>query len=97
MAGLLLITFLQLHLEPFAFDREAVHACDGRLRPGRRIVRHEAKTAWPAIAILLHPAAYYAPKVFEVLAEDRVVPAIRNVVDEQVCAHRASAHRPSGR
>mmetsp|Transcript_83010 Transcript_83010/g.231716 ORF Transcript_83010/g.231716 Transcript_83010/m.231716 type:complete len:287 (-) Transcript_83010:316-1176(-) len=84
LVHLLLVALLQLHLQVLPIHWEAVHTRDGGRGRGGCSEGHEAKTTRAALGVSLHAAANDLPKVLEMLPHDRVVPTVRNVVNEQV-------------
>lgn len=54
------------------------------------IVGDEAEAPRPPIRVLLHSTADNLAKVLKVLPQDRVVPAVRNVVNEEICTNGSS-------
>lgn len=86
----LLIPLFQLHLQVLAIHWEAMHSRNGGLRSLWGAERDEAETPGAAFVVLLNPAAYDVPKVFKVLPHNLIIPAVWDVVDEQVCANWTS-------
>eukprot|EP00405_Crypthecodinium_cohnii_P061166 CAMPEP_0195022020 /NCGR_PEP_ID=MMETSP0326_2-20130528/39403_1 /TAXON_ID=2866 ORGANISM="Crypthecodinium cohnii, Strain Seligo" /NCGR_SAMPLE_ID=MMETSP0326_2 /ASSEMBLY_ACC=CAM_ASM_000348 /LENGTH=177 /DNA_ID=CAMNT_0040041545 /DNA_START=62 /DNA_END=594 /DNA_ORIENTATION=- len=83
-AELLLVALLELDLQMLALDRKPMHALDGCRAELCLCETDEPKSSWSAIVVCLHTAAEDLPEVFEMLSKNFVIPAIRDVVYEQI-------------
>merc|ERR1719410_487631 len=73
-----------------------MHSSNRRLGCCGCVVRDETEAPRPTIRVFLHSTTDDLAKVFKVLPQDCVVPAVRNVVNEEVCTDGSSVDNCTG-